>query len=78
MFLSILTVLRVALPLLAATASALNKAGLAAEATAVNDAIAKLQSVHDSEVTRPQLESLRLDPDDWSVIPPAPPAQPGS
>lgn len=83
MFMTVLLALKFAIPLLAATAAALNKAGLANEALAIGDAVSKLQSVHDTVVTKGQLESFRLDPDDWSVQgaaqpPTPPPAQPGS
>lgn len=69
-FLNVMLVLKFVLPLLQATANALGKAGLANEAGAVNDALSKLVAIHDSDVTRVQLEGLRLDPDHWA--PPAP------
>jgi len=54
-----LVLLQIALSALQAVADAAHKDGLAELAVVVEAAIAKLQEVHGSEVTKAQLESLR-------------------
>lgn len=57
----IFSVIEVALGLLSGVASTLHKQGLSDIAVSVENAIAELQKVHGSDVTKAQLEGLRLD-----------------
>lgn len=54
-----LTLFQIALSLLSTIGAAAHKEGLTELADIVNAAIAKLQEVHGSPVTKQQLESLR-------------------
>lgn len=57
-----LTILQLIITLGTGVAAAFNKAGLAALATAVTNAITELQTVHDTAVTQAGIEALKITP----------------
>ena len=59
---SALAIVQLVITLLSGVASAANKSGLAEIAAAASAAIAELNKVHGSDVTKGQLDSLSVNP----------------